>query len=73
MFSLGQEQELRWNIIKSGLPVTLLQCLHLFFFSANLEVAPWDRGEEEEQQALRETQEMLVQVGGSSWAWRGPV
>ncbi|XP_070799266.1 WD repeat- and FYVE domain-containing protein 4 [Pituophis catenifer annectens] len=53
------EQELRWNIIKSGLPVTLLQCLHLFFVSA-LEAAPGDR--EEEQQATRKTQEMLVQT-----------
>ncbi|XP_032082434.1 WD repeat- and FYVE domain-containing protein 4 isoform X3 [Thamnophis elegans] len=62
------EQELRWNIIKSGLPVTLLQCLHLFFVSAGLEAAPWGRREEEEEeeeeeeQALRETQEMLVQT-----------
>ncbi|XP_025028372.1 WD repeat- and FYVE domain-containing protein 4-like, partial [Python bivittatus] len=52
------EQELQWNIIKSGLPVTLLQCLYLFFVFP-LEVAP---GYSEENQGKWETQEMFVQT-----------
>ncbi|XP_063160442.1 WD repeat- and FYVE domain-containing protein 4 [Candoia aspera] len=52
------EQELQWNIIKSGLPVTLLQCLYLFF------VFPWEvaLGYSEENQGECETQEMFVQT-----------
>ncbi|KAM3836501.1 WD repeat- and FYVE domain-containing protein 4 [Vipera latastei] len=54
----SSEQELRWNIIKSGLPATLLQCLHLFFVSPP-EAAPGDR---KEHPGPRKTQEMLVQT-----------
>ncbi|XP_039224532.1 WD repeat- and FYVE domain-containing protein 4-like isoform X2 [Crotalus tigris] len=54
----SSEQELRWNMIKSGLPVTLLQCLHLFFVSPP-EAAPGDR---EEHQGSWKTQDMLVQT-----------
>ncbi|KAG8137761.1 hypothetical protein E2320_004976, partial [Naja naja] len=53
------EQEVRWSLIKSGLPVTMLQCLHLFFVSP-LEAAPG--GREEEDQAPRKIQDMLVQT-----------
>ncbi|XP_060131096.1 WD repeat- and FYVE domain-containing protein 4 isoform X1 [Zootoca vivipara] len=52
------ERGTRWNIIKSGLPVALFQCLY-FFFAFPLEEAGGKTGM---SQAERQAQEMFVQT-----------
>uniref|UniRef100_A0ABM5FZY4 WD repeat- and FYVE domain-containing protein 4 isoform X1 n=1 Tax=Pogona vitticeps TaxID=103695 RepID=A0ABM5FZY4_9SAUR len=59
LLSFGHlEQGIRWNIIKSGLPVMLLQCLNLFFFFP-LEEAGGKSGVNQDDS---QTQEMFVQT-----------
>ncbi|KAF7247246.1 WD repeat- and FYVE domain-containing protein 4 [Varanus komodoensis] len=59
LLSLGHlEPGVRCSIIKSGLPVLLLQCLHLFFVSP-LDEAGGSGGKTQDE---RQTQDLFVQV-----------